>query len=87
MLTKTDPDEIQPFLSDASYVSTGIAEELIFPENPGEVAEILKDATANGRPVTISGAGTGTVAGRIPAGGTILATDKGKDEFRLDRSW
>ena len=76
MLTKTDPDEIQPFLSDASYVSTGIAEQVIFPENPGEVAEVLKEATANARAVTISGAGTGTVAGRIPCGGIILATDK-----------
>ncbi|HKO44692.1 MAG TPA: FAD-binding oxidoreductase [Pyrinomonadaceae bacterium] len=76
MLTKTDPDEIQPFLADASYVSTGIADQVIFPENPEEVSEVLKEATANGRPVTISGAGTGTVAGRIPSGGIILATDK-----------
>jgi D-lactate dehydrogenase (cytochrome) len=76
MLTKTDPDEIQPYLSDASYVSTGIAQQVVFPENPREVAEVLKEATANGTAVTISGAGTGTVAGRIPSGGIILATDK-----------
>ena len=76
MLTKTDPDQILPFLSDASYVLTGIAEQVTLPENPEEVASVLKDATVSGRAVTISGAGTGTVAGRIPSGGIILATDK-----------
>src|SRR5918994_5673526 len=86
MLTKIDPDEIQPFLSDASYVSTGIAEQVIFPENPEEVAEVLKEATLNGRAVTISGAGTGTVAGRIPSGGIILATDKLSKILSISRS-
>ncbi len=76
MLTKTDPDDIQPFLSDASYLSAGVADRIVFPENPEEVAEVLKEATANRMPVTVSGAGTGTVAGRIPFGGIILATDK-----------
>lgn len=76
MLTKTNPEDIQPFLSDASYMSEGVAERVVFPESPDEVAEVLKEATANNTPVTISGAGTGTVAGRVPFGGIILATDK-----------
>src|SRR5687767_9255106 len=76
MLTKTDPDDIQPFLLDASYVSTGVAEQVIFPENPEEVAKVLKEATVSRMAVTVSGAGTGTVAGRVPCGGIILATDK-----------
>ena len=76
MLTKTDPDDIQPFLSDASYLSTGTAQELVLPENAVEVAEVLKEASARQAPVTISGAGTGTVAGRVPRGGIVLATDK-----------
>ena len=76
MLTKTDPDEIQPFLSDASYLRSGAAETVVFPESPLDVAGVLKEASASGTPVTISGAGTGTVAGRVPCGGLILATDK-----------
>ena len=76
MLTKTDPDDIQPFLSDASYVSIGTADQVIFPENSVDVAEVLRNATATRTPVSISGAGTGTVAGRVPSGGIILATDK-----------
>jgi D-lactate dehydrogenase (cytochrome) len=76
MLTKSQPDEIQDFLSDASYVQGGNASCVVFPENAGEVAEILAKASRDQTPVTISGAGTGTVAGRVPFGGIVLATDK-----------
>ena len=76
MLTKTDPDEIQPFLSDASYLPDGAADRLVFPESAEEVAKTLKEASSSRTPVTVSGAGTGTVGGRIPFGGIILATDK-----------
>src|SRR5712691_5040080 len=76
MLTKTQPDEIQDFLSDASYLRGGRAERVAFPETAEEVGEILATATRQETPVTISGAGTGTVAGRVPFGGTVIATDK-----------
>ncbi len=76
MLTKTQPDEIQDFLSDASYLRGGSAERVVFPETAEEVGEILATATREETPVTISGAGTGTVAGRVPFGGTVIATDK-----------
>src|SRR5437762_11461486 len=76
MLTKFQPDEIQDFLSDASYFRGGHASRVVFPETAEEVAEILVEATRDGTPVTVSGAGTGTVAGRVPFGGIVLATDK-----------
>jgi D-lactate dehydrogenase (cytochrome) len=76
MLTKSQPDEIQGFLSDASYLSGGNAERVVFPETAEEIAEILANATRDHTPVTISGAGTGTVAGRVPFGGIVIATDK-----------
>ncbi|SRR6266550_3050248 len=76
MLTKSDPDEIQSFLSDASHMRDGHAERAVFPENAEEVAEILRTATRAKTPVTVSGAGTGTVGGRIPFAGIVLATDK-----------
>ena len=76
MLTKSDPDEIQSFLSDASYLPGGSASLVVFPENATEVAEVLASATRDNTPVTVSGAGTGTVAGRVPFGGLVLATDK-----------
>jgi D-lactate dehydrogenase (cytochrome) len=76
MLKKSDPDEIQSYLSDASYLSGGFASEVVFPESDGEVSELLAGATRAKTPVTVSGAGTGTVAGRVPFGGIVLATDR-----------
>ncbi|HEY8186064.1 MAG TPA: FAD-binding oxidoreductase [Pyrinomonadaceae bacterium] len=76
MLTKTNPDEIQSFLSDASHMRDGRAESVVFPESAEEVAEVLRGATRDQTPVTVSGAGTGTVGGRIPYAGIVLATDK-----------
>src|SRR5229473_1893308 len=76
MLIKTQPDKIQSFLSDASYVQGGYAARVVFPETAEEVAEILAAAAPDQTSVTISGAGTGTVAGRVPFGGVVIATDK-----------
>jgi D-lactate dehydrogenase (cytochrome) len=76
MLTKTASDEIQDYLSDSSYLSGGNAAQLVFPESAAEVCEVLAAATRDRTPVSISGAGTGTVAGRVPFGGVVLATDR-----------
>src|SRR5258708_2971669 len=76
MLTKSQPDEIQSFLGDSSHGSGGFAERVVFPDNARDAAEILGEASRTQTPVTISGAGAGTVAGRVPFGGVVLATDK-----------
>jgi D-lactate dehydrogenase (cytochrome) len=76
MLTKSQPDEIQDYLSDASYLRGGNAVRVVFPETGEEVASLLAEATQTKTPVTISGAGTGTVAGRVPFGGIVVATEK-----------
>ena len=76
MLTKSQPDELQSFLSDASMMQGGRAARVIFPETIDEVAEALAEATGKKIPVTISGAGTGVVGGRVPFGGIVLATDR-----------
>ena len=76
MLTKSDPDEIQTYLSDSSYLPSGHADRVVFPETAEDISEILRNAAREKTPVTISGAGTGTVGGRVPAAGIVLATDK-----------
>ena len=76
MLTKSDPDEIESYLSDASHIRDGQADRIVFPENADEVAEVVREASESKTPVTVSGAGTGTVGGRIPFSGIVLATDK-----------
>ena len=76
MQTKINADEIQSFLSDASFIRDGFAERVVLPESVAEVSEILANANRDRIPVTVSGAGTGTVGGRVAFGGIVLATDK-----------
>ena len=76
MHTKSNPDEIQSFLSDASFIRDGYADRVFFPETVDDVSEILSAANRDRTPVTVSGAGTGTVGGRVPFGGIVLATDR-----------
>ncbi|HQZ81956.1 MAG TPA: FAD-binding oxidoreductase [Pyrinomonadaceae bacterium] len=76
MQVKTQQDDLQNYLTDASNMPGGHAERLFVPERPEEVAEILREANAEGTPVTISGARTGTVGGAIPIGGLIVSLEK-----------
>lgn len=76
MQTKSDPDEIQSFLADASFIRDGHADRVVLPETIEEVAEVLGAANRDRTPVTVSGAGTGTVGGRVPFGGIVLATER-----------
>ena len=76
MQTKTNPDEIESFLSDASFIREGHADRVVLPESVEEISEILANANHERLPVTVSGAGTGTVGGRVAFGGIVLATDK-----------
>jgi D-lactate dehydrogenase (cytochrome) len=76
MQTKSNPDEIESFLTDASFIRDGYADRVVIPESIDEVSETLARANHDRVPVTVSGAGTGTVGGRIAYGGIILATDK-----------
>lgn len=76
MLTKSNQDEIQSFLADASNLAGGHAARVVFPETTEAVASALAEASREGTPVSVAGAGTGVVGGRIPFGGVVLATDR-----------
>ncbi len=76
MQTKSQPDDIESFLTDASFIRDGHADRVVIPESIDDVSEILAQANRDRVPVTISGAGTGTVGGRVAYGGIVLATDK-----------
>jgi D-lactate dehydrogenase (cytochrome) len=76
MQTKSQPDEIESFLTDASFIRDGHADRVVIPETIDEISNILTHASRDRVPVTISGAGTGTVGGRVAFGGIVLATDK-----------
>lgn len=76
MQVKTQRDELENYLIDASNLPNGHAEKLFVPETREEIAEILKEANASKIPVTVSGARTGTVGGAIPFGGWIISLEK-----------
>src|ERR1044071_9075516 len=76
MQIKSNPEDVQPYLTDASFIREGHAERVVFPESIEEVSEVLANANRDRIPVTVSGAGTGTVGGRVAFGGIVLATDK-----------
>ncbi len=76
MLSKTNADEIQSFLCDASNLAGGHASRVIVPETTEEVAAALVEATREATPVTVAGAGTGIVGGRVPFGGIVLSTHR-----------
>ena len=69
------PESDSPYLSDASGLR-GNAAEVLVPENEAVLSEILRDASVQRIPVTISGSGTGVTGGRVPNGGWLLSLEK-----------
>ena len=76
MQVKTQKDELENYLVDASNLQGGHAQKLFFPETREQIAEILKEADEQKIPVTASGARTGTVGGATPFGGYIISLEK-----------
>lgn len=75
MIVKTNPDEFENFVIDASNFK-GNCEAVYFPESVNEVISIVKDANKNKTKVTIAGNGTGLTGARVPQNGIVIATDK-----------
>src|ERR1044071_243401 len=86
MQTKSNPDEIESFLTDASFIRDGHVDLVVITETIDDVSETLARANRDRVPVTVSGAGTGTVGGRVAYGGTVLATDRLNHIKSIDRS-
>jgi D-lactate dehydrogenase (cytochrome) len=85
MQTKTQPDLIQNYLTDASFLPGGWADELFVPENADDVSAILGEANDKKVPVTISGARTGTVGGAIPFGGWVVSMERLNRIISIDK--
>lgn len=76
MQVKTQREDLENYLTDASNMQGGNAERLFIPETAGEIAEILRQANEKGIAVTVSGARTGTVGGAIPLGGYVMSMER-----------
>ncbi len=75
MVIKTNPDEFQNFLVDASN-SKGSCDAVCFPENVNEIVSIIKEANKNKTKVTVAGNRTGLTGSGIPQTGIVISTDK-----------
>ncbi|HEV8160087.1 MAG TPA: FAD-binding oxidoreductase [Pyrinomonadaceae bacterium] len=76
MQVKTQKDELENYLTDASNMQGGFSDKLFIPETREEIAEILKETNKEKIAVTVSGARTGTVGGAIPFGGYVVSLEK-----------
>ena len=75
MIMKTDQNEIQDYLKDASN-TMGYCDRVVYPENTDDVVSILIQANAEKNKVTICGNRTGLSGGSVPTGGIVLSTEK-----------
>ena len=76
MLIKTDINQFQSYLEDASLYGGGFAEKIYFPESTLDVRIALQEVLREKQTITISGAGTGLVGGRVSHQGCILSLEK-----------
>lgn len=84
MQVKTQLDDLQNYLTDASNMQGGHAAKLFIPETAEEIAQILREANESKTPVSISGARTGTVGGAIPFGGYVVSLERLK-KLEIDK--
>ena len=75
MITKTEQNEIQDYLKDASNTE-GFCDAVVYPETAKDVISILQRANAEKIKVTVCGNKTGLAGGSVPSGGIVLSTEK-----------
>jgi D-lactate dehydrogenase (cytochrome) len=75
MIIKTEQDEIQNYLVDASNTK-GFCDAVYIPESVDEISAILIDVNNKKQLVTVAGNGTGLTGARVPQGGIVISTEK-----------
>jgi D-lactate dehydrogenase (cytochrome) len=86
MLIKTDPDVIFTYLSDASNMPGGSADEIYIPETQDELREAIIRCAKDGKRITIAGSGTGLTGARVPFGGAVISTERLNTIISIDRT-
>ncbi|MCM8802752.1 MAG: FAD-binding oxidoreductase [Candidatus Omnitrophica bacterium] len=85
MKVKENFDEILSYLEDSSNFKNGKANKVFIPEKEDEIFEVIDICRKEKIPLTISGGGTGTVAGRIPDSGYIISTENLNKIIKIDK--
>lgn len=79
-----DPDKVEPYGADAVKEKFP-PEAVVFPENTGQISEILKLANEKLFPVTARGGGVGYTGGAVPVdGGIVIGTDRMNKIIEID---
>jgi D-lactate dehydrogenase (cytochrome) len=76
MQVKTQKEDFQDYLIDASNLPGGYAEKFFIPNTTEEISEIVKEANQKNIAVSICGSRTGLVGGCIPFGGYLISLEK-----------
>lgn len=84
MIIKTEQDEIQIYLSDASNTK-GFCSAVWIPENAKELSNAIKEANLKKLTVTISGNRTGLTGASVPNGGIVISTEKFNKIIEINR--
>lgn len=75
MITKTEQNEIQDYLKDASNTK-GFCDAVVFPDKTDEIISTIKRSNVEKTKVTVCGNKTGLAGGSVPSGGIVLSTEK-----------
>jgi D-lactate dehydrogenase (cytochrome) len=75
MIIKSDPEQIQNYLFDASNYK-GFADSVYIPETESEIVQLIKKFNEEKIKVTVTGNGTGLTGARVPEGGVIISLEK-----------
>ncbi len=68
----TEPEDILPYGFDGTAMLKGPPSAVVFPRDAADVAQILRVARANGRPVVTRGSGTGLSGGSVPSPNALV---------------
>ena len=75
MIIKSEQNEIQNYLKDASNTS-GYCDAVYYPETTDDVIGVIKEANQKNFKVTVCGNRTGLTGASVPMGGIVLSTEK-----------
>ncbi len=78
-----EPVELHVFSKDASLMR-GQATVVVFPQETGDVVEVIRIAARHDMPIVARGAGTGLAAGASPTEGGIVMSTTAMDAIEID---
>ena len=76
MIIKKERIDIENYSDDASGLRSTNIDKVFIPENEKEIQEIVQECNSKKEFLTVSGAGTGTVGGRVAFRGNVLSLER-----------